>query len=164
MTASDVRRCSAITLLKLISLTPKWRLHREQVMDALWPDADPEDVEAVAADLSSTDPRSVDATPAEAALALFGAGPMPQDGYARRRPSLASGWCPSRSALRWVGRWAQLAASSRRTTRPTCGWPERCSPAGTGPGSNHILLEDRAARPTFLEEVEAFLASPSPGG
>ncbi len=34
------KRRSARQLVKLLALAPRYRLHREQVMDALWPDAD----------------------------------------------------------------------------------------------------------------------------
>src|SRR5439155_13559370 len=33
----------ARSLVKLLALTPRHRLHREQVMDRLWPDMDPQD-------------------------------------------------------------------------------------------------------------------------
>jgi hypothetical protein len=36
------RRRKAASLVKLLALTPEHRLHREQVMELLWPDLDPE--------------------------------------------------------------------------------------------------------------------------
>lgn len=40
--AADWRRTSSVTLVKLLALARRHRLHREQVMDALWPDLAPE--------------------------------------------------------------------------------------------------------------------------
>lgn len=40
--ASAFPRRSAVSLVKLLALTSRHRLHREQVMDALWPDAPPD--------------------------------------------------------------------------------------------------------------------------
>jgi DNA-binding SARP family transcriptional activator len=37
------RRRAVATLVKLLALQPRRRLHREQVMDLLWPDASPEE-------------------------------------------------------------------------------------------------------------------------
>lgn len=156
--ATDFPRRSAITLVKLLALAPGRRLHREQVMDALWPDADPDDaanqlhkaahyarvgtgeatcvvlraqvvwlfpdahvevdalhVDAVAAQLSAAAPRSVDSRRAEAALGLFGSGPLPEDLYApwaaQHRLRLEA---VHRQLLRWAGRWAELAALDPR--------------------------------------------------
>src|SRR5919204_6794904 len=36
------RRRKTAALIKLLALAPRHRLHREQVMDALWPDLSPE--------------------------------------------------------------------------------------------------------------------------
>jgi pimeloyl-ACP methyl ester carboxylesterase/DNA-binding SARP family transcriptional activator len=41
--ASGFPRRSAVSLVKLLALTRGHRLHREQVMDALWPEAHPDD-------------------------------------------------------------------------------------------------------------------------
>ncbi|MET3520330.1 AfsR/SARP family transcriptional regulator [Mesorhizobium abyssinicae] len=40
--AAAWRRTSSVTLVKLLALARRHRLHREQVMDALWPDLEPE--------------------------------------------------------------------------------------------------------------------------
>ncbi|TJW66973.1 MAG: hypothetical protein E5V29_19815, partial [Mesorhizobium sp.] len=40
--AAAWRRTSSVTLVKLLALARRQRLHREQVMDALWPDLEPE--------------------------------------------------------------------------------------------------------------------------
>lgn len=41
-TETDWRRSRSVTLVKLLALAPRHRLHREQVMEALWPDLAPE--------------------------------------------------------------------------------------------------------------------------
>jgi DNA-binding SARP family transcriptional activator len=38
--ASDWKRDRAAALVKLLAITPQHRLHREQVMEAFWPDLD----------------------------------------------------------------------------------------------------------------------------
>ncbi|CAM5771205.1 hypothetical protein LMIY3S_03430 [Labrys miyagiensis] len=39
---TDWRRSRSVTLVKLLALAPRHRLHREQAMEALWPDLPPE--------------------------------------------------------------------------------------------------------------------------
>ncbi|WP_448955227.1 AfsR/SARP family transcriptional regulator [Labrys neptuniae] len=41
-TETDWRRSRSVTLVKLLALAPRHRLHREQVMETLWPDLAPE--------------------------------------------------------------------------------------------------------------------------
>jgi DNA-binding SARP family transcriptional activator len=42
MAAEVWRRRKVRSLVKLLALAPGYRLHREQVMELLWPDADPQ--------------------------------------------------------------------------------------------------------------------------
>ena len=42
------RRRKAAALVKLLALDPRHRLHRERIMDLLWPELPPEPVQAVA--------------------------------------------------------------------------------------------------------------------
>jgi DNA-binding SARP family transcriptional activator len=42
VSAGDWRRSRSVALIKLLALAPGYRLHREQVMDALWPELAPE--------------------------------------------------------------------------------------------------------------------------
>jgi pimeloyl-ACP methyl ester carboxylesterase/DNA-binding SARP family transcriptional activator len=183
VTAADFPRRSAVTLVKLLALAPGRRLHREQVMDALWPDADPDDaanqlhkaahyarvgtgeptalvlraqlvwlfpdahvevdvlrVEAVAADLSSAEPGSADASRAEAALALFGAGPLPEDLYApwaaQHRLRLEA---VHRQLLRWAGHWAQLVALDPRDEEAHLGLARSLLAHGDRAGALHQI-------------------------
>src|SRR3984893_9996545 len=41
-TETDWRRSRSVTLVKLLALAPRHRLHREQLMEALWPQLAPE--------------------------------------------------------------------------------------------------------------------------
>src|SRR5215211_4114730 len=42
VSAGDWRRSRSVALVKLLALAPGHRLHREQAMDALWPELSPE--------------------------------------------------------------------------------------------------------------------------
>src|SRR6266545_6197746 len=42
VSAGDWRRARSVALVKLLALAPGYRLHREQVMDALWPELAPD--------------------------------------------------------------------------------------------------------------------------
>ncbi|MGB8022054.1 MAG: alpha/beta fold hydrolase [Candidatus Nanopelagicales bacterium] len=158
VTASAFPRRSAVSLMKVLALTRGRRMHREQVMDALWPDAAPDDaanqlhkaahyarqgtgepgcvvlrnqvvwlfpeahvevdaitVQAVAARLAAADPASVDPGQAEAALELFGTGPLPEDLYEpwaeQHRQRLEA---VHRQLLRSAGRWSELVTLDPR--------------------------------------------------
>src|ERR1051326_4178388 len=42
VSAGDWRRARSVALVKLLALAPAYRLHREQVMEALWPELAPD--------------------------------------------------------------------------------------------------------------------------
>src|SRR5919202_264318 len=42
VSAGEWRRSRSVALIKLLALAPGYRLHREQVMDALWPELAPD--------------------------------------------------------------------------------------------------------------------------
>src|SRR5260370_2146317 len=42
VSAGDWRRARSVALVKLLALAPSYRIHREQAMDALWPELSPD--------------------------------------------------------------------------------------------------------------------------
>lgn len=183
VTASAFPRRSAVSLVKLLALTRGRRLHREQVMDALWPDAHPDDaanqlhkaahyarqgtgepgcvmlrnqvvhlfpearvevdtmtVHAVAAQLAAAGPGSVDQGRAEAALELFGAGPLPDDLYepwaAQHRQRLEA---VHRQLLRCAGRWAELVTLDPRDEEANLGLARSMLARGDRAGALHQI-------------------------
>ncbi len=179
--AADFPRRRAISLVKLLALSHGRRLHREQVMDALWPEADPEDaanqlhkaahyarqatgestcvvlrnqvvwlfpgadvevdaltVQDVAQSLSTVRSGADDRARAEAALLLFGAGPLPDDLFepwaSPHRHRLEA---VHRQLLRAAGRWDDLVALDPRDEEAHLGLARALLARGDRAGALH---------------------------